>query len=320
MNWSSVRSWFASNGEARTAKFALPASVIEIAPGFVAGARFDGAGSRARTPRRMAVREIAPAAIAVSFNRPNIQGGEEVAGAVEAVKAVIGNGGASTGMLVPDGAVRTVILGFEKLPDDRREAEALIRWRVLDRLANPAEEVLISYQVLGQGPQGVELLLAAAKSSVLAGYLAALGLGSPPALILPSTVALLPLVPSEGEGGDLIVHVSAGWVSIVVLGGERVYMWRTRSARLDSPAEVGAEARRAAVSVHDRHQLEVRRIWLSVRPPVSTSIAAELEKALSIKVRLLEPPREMGKSLSTGEKETFQQFGAPIFGLLSNRD
>src|SRR5437763_14744999 len=118
MNWSNIKSWFGSNGEIRTAKFALPASVLEIEPGFVAGARFDGSGARARALRRVSVREFTPHALEVSFNRSNVGNSEEIAVAVEAVRAVIGNGSASAGLLVPDGAVRTVILGFESLPDD----------------------------------------------------------------------------------------------------------------------------------------------------------------------------------------------------------
>ncbi|PYV17655.1 MAG: hypothetical protein DMG21_07790, partial [Acidobacteria bacterium] len=240
--------------------------------------------------------------------------------AVEAVAAVVGHGGASVGLLVPDGAVRTVVLGFESLPDNRAEADALIRWRVLERLANPDEEVLISYQEVGRGPKGVELLVVAARSSVLSGYIAALGSsGAAPALLLPSTMALLPMVASEEEGGDMIVHVAGGWVSIVVLSEERVYSWRSRPAHLDLGTELGAEARRVAVSVRDRHHLEVRRLWLSERPPVSPSLAAELGNELATDVRPLQPLARWGASLSEAEKETFQQFGAPVSGLLSNR-
>lgn len=332
MTWSSVKSWFGSKGEARTARFTLPASVIEIEPGFVAGVRFEG--GKTRTLRRVSVREFAPAAIQVSFQRPNVAASGEVAEAVEAVRAVIGNGGASAGLLVPDGSVRTVILGFESLPDDRREADALIRWRLLERLAIPNEEIVISYQDLGPGTEGVELLVTAAKRAVLAGYVAALGPGAtPPALILPSTAALLPLVPSDGDGGDLIVHLAGGWVSLVVVGHERVTLWRTRPVRADREAELGAEVRRAATSARDRHHLEVRRMWISVRPrspigagPASTAssldspLAEELGKAISAEVRILEPLEAQMNSLSETEKAVFKQFGAPVSGLLANRD
>ncbi len=320
MNWSSMKSWFGPRNGNATAGFTVPGAVIEIEPGFVAGARFDGAGSHARSVRRLAVREFGPAALRVSFNRPNLEAGGEVTRAVEAVTSVLGSGGASVGLLVPDGAVRTVLASFESLPDNRTEAEALIRWRVLERMVDPSDEALVSYQEMGRGPEGVELLVVAGRTAVLSGYIAALGpSGSAPLLLLPSTLALLPLIASDHNGGDLMVHVSGGWVSLVVLDKDRVYLWRSRPAHVGLPEELAAEAKRAAVSVRDRHRLEVRRVWLSERPPVSPSLAGELAKALPAEVRPLDPPRSMGESLSDSEREVFRQFGAPVSGLLSNR-
>src|SRR5438093_1204988 len=88
---------------------------------------------------------------------------------------------------------------------------------------------------------------------------------------------------------DMAERAWAGWVSIVVLSEERVYSWRSRPAHLDLGTELGAEARRVAVSVRDRHHLEVRRLWLSERPPVSPSLAAELGNELATDVRPLQP-------------------------------
>jgi hypothetical protein len=319
MSWSSVKSWFSSSAEEKTARFALPASVMEIEPGFVAGARFDRGGRGARKVRRMAVREFAPAAVQISFNRPNVGGSEEVARAVEAVQAMVGNSGGGVGLLVPDGAVRTMILGFEKLPDDREEADTLIRWRLRDRVPPPLEEIRISYQEMGQGPEGVELLVVAAKSSVLADYVGILGSKSgPPALVLPSTVALLPLVASDGAGSDLLVHLAAGWVTMVALAEERVCLWRSRPAQDDLLTDLSSEARRAAASVRDRQNVEVRRLWVCERPSASSSLAEELGKALSVEVRAMRPPEQAADRLSEPEKAVFQQYGAPVSGLLSN--
>jgi len=321
MNWSSVKSWLNSSAEEKTAGFALPATVIEVEPGFVAGARFDRAGRRANNVRRMAVREFAPAAVQISFNRPNLGDSEEVAKAVEAVQAAVGNSGGGAGLLVPDGAVRTMILGFEKLPDNREEAGTLVRWRFRDRMPPPLEEIRISYQEVGVGPEGVELLVVAARNSVLADYLRTLGSKSgAPALILPSTMALLPLVPQprDGEGSDLLVHIAAGWVTMVALSDERVFLWRSRPALGDLLTDLSSEARRVAASVRDRQNLEVRRLWICERPPASSALVEELGKALSVEVRALLPPEQAADRLSEAEKMIFQQYGAPVSGLLSN--
>jgi len=319
MSWSSVKSWLSSSAEEKTADFALPATVIEIEPGFVAGARFDRAGRRAKNVRRMAVREFAPAAVQISFNRPNVGDSEEVAKAVEAVQAAVGNSGGGAGLLVPDGAVRTMILGFEKLPDNREEADTLVRWRLRDRVPPPLEEIRVSYQEMGRGPEGVELLVVAARSSVLADYVGTLGSkSSPPALVLPSTVALLPLIASDGEGSDLLVHIATGWVTMVALAEERVILWRSRPAQDDLLTDLSSEARRAAASVRDRQNLEVRRLWICERPSASSPLAEELGKALSVEARALRPPEREADRLSEPEKVVFQQYGAPVSGLLSN--
>ena len=79
------------------------------------------------------------------------------------------------GLLIPDVAVRVALLQFETLPDDHREAETLVLWRMREYLPYAPEEARLSYQVLGKQPGSVEILGVAVRGSVLAEYEAAIG-------------------------------------------------------------------------------------------------------------------------------------------------
>ena len=320
MNWNFLknRSWLGSNGG--QSRFVSPALVLEIEPGFVVGARLDSAG---RSLRRIAMRGLEPDTINPLPNGPNITNRDQLRRALTGVVEVIGNGSKRLGLLLPDGSVRVAILKFETLSGNSREVEALVRWKMKENLPYPSEEAKLCYQVLWREPGDVGLLGVAAKTSMLAEYEDALGLTDDgPGLILPSTVALLPLMPeTEGEA-QLLVHVCSGWVTAVLIKGSRVLSWRTKgldnAAPEDFGKELASEVNRILASSRDRLQIEVGKIWLCVRPPAAQELATELSRAISKEIRSLEPHAELAATLPAAEKAVFDSVGAPVAGLMLN--
>lgn len=320
MSWNFLknRSWLGS--DAGQARFVSPALVLEIEPGFVVGARLDSSG---RSLRRIAMRGLEPQTINPLPNGPNITNSEQLRRALTGVAEVIGNGNRRLGLLLPDGSVRVTILKFETLSGDSQEVEALVRWRMKENLPYPPEEAKLSYQFLWSEPGDVGLLGVAAKSTMLAEYEEALGLkNGGPELILPSTVALLPLVPeSEGEA-QLLVHVCSGWVTAVLIKGSRVLSWRTKALDNAAPEDLGkdlaSEVNRILASSRDRLQIEVERLWLCARPPATPELATELSRAILKEVRNLEPHAGLAATLPASERAVFDSVGAPVAGLISN--
>jgi type IV pilus assembly protein PilM len=144
MSWNPFRSQFGSKFGGLQSRFVLPPLILEIEPTFVAGARLEGSK---HVLRRIGMRELAPATIDPIPNGVNIANLEELRRALLGVSQVVGNGTGRLGLLLPDGAVRVLILDFEALPDDRGEAETLVRWRLKESLSFPPEEAKICYQV-----------------------------------------------------------------------------------------------------------------------------------------------------------------------------
>lgn len=305
------------------ARFTLPTVVFEIAPGFVAGARLEGSGRQARRVRCMGVQQLEPHSLEPHPGRPNVANQEEVRRAIREVAAVTGNGTGRFGLVVPDGAVRVAVLSFETLPEDAREAEALVRWRMRDKLPFAPEEARVSYQVLSRAPGHVEVLAAAARSSVLSEYEAALEpINGGPVLTLPATLALLPLLPDREAGGCLLLHVCSRWVTAVLMVKARPCFWRTReldTAAVEDPAKaVSSEAARVLASARDHLKTELEQAWLCARPPATSELVSAVADAISHQVEVLTPHPELDAALSSEERRLFEYFGAPIAGLVSN--
>lgn len=305
------------------ARFTLPTVVFEIAPRFVAGTRLEGSGRQPRRVRRMGVQQLEAHSLEPHPGRPNVANQEEVRRAIREVAEVTGNGTGRFGLLVPDAAVRVAVLSFETLPEDAREAEALVRWRMRDKLPFAPEEARVSYQVLARELKYVEVLAVAARGSVLAEYEAALEpVNGGPVLTLPATVALLPLLSDEAAGGHLLLHVCSPWVTAVLMVKGRPCFWRTReldAAAAENPAqEVAAEAARVLASARDNSETKLEQAWLCVRPPATSELVSAVAEAISHEVEMLLPHAELGAALSAEERRLFEYFGAPVAGLVSN--
>src|SRR5262249_32063515 len=155
------------------------------------------------------------------------------------------------------------------------------RWRMKDTLPFPLEEARVSHQVVVRDGERIEVLAVAAKASVLAEYERALEkVCGGPALVLPATLALLPLLPETQGAGHLLVHLCSGSITSAVTAGNRLRLWRTRQlGRLESSElcrQAQAEAARVMASCRDHLKVEISRVWLCARPAGGSEFCVEL--------------------------------------------
>jgi len=328
MNWNSFINPMRMVFSGGPTRFVMPTLAFEIQPHFVAGARLD---SSRHVVRRLGMRELEANTVAPLPNGPNIANLENLRLALRGVSEVIGNGGGRLGLLLPDGSVRTAILSFETLPDDPRQVDTLVRWRMKEYLAYPSDEAKVSYQILWRDAGGVGVMVLAAKQSLLAEYTDALGLkNGGPELILPATAALLPLLP---DADQLLVHVCSGWVTTTVTAARRLALWRTKAVDGlpdDLANQVGAEVTRVLASCRDHLHVEPEKVWLCARgtgvSPVSghgqdahtPELAPILAGLISKEVTPLASEPKWAEALPAAEQTVFQSVGAPFAGLLAN--
>jgi len=323
MDWTSLKKRLTTGGSTRTAPFMLPPVLLEIQTDFIAGTRL-AAVKHQREVRRIHVEALPPQAVTAHAGHTNVANPDAVREAAAAVMAALGNGSDRFGLLLSDAATRVGVLAFETLPDDHHEAEAMVRWKLGESLPFPAEEARVHYQVLLKQPGHVEILALAGRDTVLGQYESVLGPArGTPALVLPSTMALLPLIPERNDAGQLLLHLCCRWVTAVVVLGSRVCFWRTREVRPDAAdmvADVATEAARVLAGSRDHLQMEIGAVWLCARPTAPAGLEHELARATGCEVRELSSSPELSSLLVGDEKLEFKHYGAVAAGLALNSE
>ncbi|MGH9327785.1 MAG: hypothetical protein ACRD2B_14040 [Terriglobia bacterium] len=303
------------------AGFILPRVVFEIEPDFVLAARLSHTSPAG--VRRVAVESLSSGVLDPSPIQPNITKPDLLARALQAVTQTVRNGGGRLGLLLPDAVARVSVVSFGTLPAKSAELKALLNWRIKETLGFAPEDAQISWQTSHTEAGMVEFLLVAIKRNVLRQYEASLkALHAAPVLILPVTLALLALLPGDEPGVQLLTHAYSGWVTHVVVEGNRLRLWRNRP--LSGPvggagtSEIISEAARAVNSTRDRLGLEITRGWCCVRPNIDDELVQELARTLGLPVENLSLRPDFGAALGSEEKILFAPFGAPLAGLIVN--
>jgi len=321
MIWDTIKSRLLPKSGGRTGSFLVPSVVLDLQPDFIAGARLD---RKSRQVRRIAVRQIEPGALDPLAARPNLAKAEVVRRAIREVLETVGDRNDRLGVLLPDPTVRVAVLHFETLSNRRGEAEALVRWKMGSILPFPAEEARVSYQLLSKTEQSVEVLAMAVRNSVVAEYEAAFeDMGAGPALVLPATAALLPLLPTGYQGSKVLVHVCSGSVTSVVVVGDGISFWRNRQLEGDSgggDGEVVREIERVVATCRDHLKSEIESLWIHIRPAADSSLDKEIGEATGQRVQRLTTSPALLEALAPEEKQFVERFGMPFAGLLANHN
>ena len=318
MNWASWKKRLGLSGQKHAGRFVTPTFALELQPGFVAAARLNPAK---RQVQSVGVQRLPEGVLAPSANKTNVTDTAILYRAIAEVSEKVGNSGSTPGLLIPDVAARVALLQFETLPDNHAEAESLVLWRMREYLPYGPDEARLSYQVLAKQPGSVEILAVAVRGLVLAEYEAAMaGINGGPTLVLPATVALLPLLP-EDDGGQLLLHLCPGALTAVVVTSDRVRYWRTRPLAGDAVNnldEVAREAARVLATCQDNLSVQVQNVWFCARPPAEPEVEEALAKALGRELSPLPALYLPPAGLPSGQREAFDHFGTAFAGLLAN--
>ncbi len=320
MSWNKLKKRLGLGGGFQTARFVAPTFALDVEPGYVAAARLNPSK---RIVQSFGMSELPTGALMPSASKSNLADLAAVRQTITQVIAKVGSGGSRLGLLIPDVVARVALLQFETLPDNLEDAQTLVLWRMREFLPYPPEEARLTFQVVDKQAGSVEVLVVAVRRSVLGEYEAGLeGVNGAPALILPASVALLPLL-SEGEGGQLLLHLCPGALTAVVVASNRLRYWRTRALDGDlagNLSEVAREASRVLATCQDNLGVQVQNVWYCERttteggPAVSQALAKILGRDLrSLPANFLPPA-----GLPSGQRETFEHFGMPFAGLVAN--
>lgn len=199
-----------------------PKLACEIAPDRVIAAR--AADSR-QVLELCSTSELAPGCVLPDLTESNLRQRDTVINALrEAINSVGGRSHDIVAVL-PDAAVRVVLLDFETLPVNRDEAESVVRFRLRKSLPFDVDKARVSYQTQTAGGT-VRVMAAVVLNTVLQEYESAFReAGFSPGIVVPSMLAALGGAPADRA--TLVIKVDARTTSIAILDQQQLLLFRT---------------------------------------------------------------------------------------------
>jgi type IV pilus assembly protein PilM len=167
--------------------------------------------------------ELAAGAVAPSLKPGNVVDRVAVTAAIAGVLEGIGlrpnSRNADITLIVPDAAVRVLLLDFDALSSKLAEALPIVRFRLKKMLPFDADDAMVSFQIMSNSKSGVRVLAVAVPRDVLDEYESAVReAGFEPGCVLPSTLAAL--AGMEDESASLLVNAnSLGVTTAIVRNG-----------------------------------------------------------------------------------------------------
>jgi type IV pilus assembly protein PilM len=160
-------------------------------------------------------------------------------------------------VVVPDAAVRVLLLDFDSLPAKAADILPILRFRLRKLVPFEVEDAAITYQVMQTPPSGatdslVRTVVAVMPGSIRAEYEDAVReAGYEPGAVLSSSLACLSAVPNEGA--SLLVNRNANSVTTAISRSSELLLFRTldfAESSIDPVAEaLAVEELQQAVSV-----------------------------------------------------------------------
>jgi len=201
-----------------------PRLAVEIRPEGVVAARAEDA--------QAVVSAISFGLLAEGVIAPQLKGGNVVnrVAALTAVKKAleaVALKERQTTLVVPDAAVRVLLLDFDQLPTKSAEALAVVRFRLKKLLPFDADDAIVSYQVMSATKGSVHVLAVAIPRDVLAEYESLVrDAGFEPGAVLPSTLAACAGM-AEVDAAALLVNAGESSVTTAIVQGGILLLHRT---------------------------------------------------------------------------------------------
>ena len=258
---------------------------------FAARASDHGTSLESYSGRDLSAGTVVPDLIENNLRRRN-----DVASGIREVLGDVGGRSRDVVAIVPDAAVRVVLLDFDALPGNRDEADSVVRFRLKKSLPFDVDKAKLSYHAQTSGT-GLRLVAAVALSSVVEDYETAFReAGYEPGVILPSMLAALGA--ADASRPTLVVKVDARTTSIAILDSGQLLLFRTlenaRGATITGE-QLAEEVYPSIVFFQDTYNLNLERIAVA-GVPESSGAAQALGAQTGAQVEELISESKLGKA------------------------
>jgi type IV pilus assembly protein PilM len=278
-----------------TSTTAKPKLACEIAADRVLAGRLSDHGEGLEAS---SVRELAPGSVIPDLVENNLRRRDAVRAGIEAVLSGVAGRSKDVIAIVPDAAVRVMLVEFDTLPSDREEALAVVRFRLKKSLPFDVDKARVSYHAQKINDE-VRVVAAVAMASVIDDYESAFrAAGYDPGVVLPSTLAALGA--AEGRSPTLVIKVDLQTTSIAILNEDQLQLFRTlentRGITITGE-QLAEEVYPSVVFFQDTYHLNIERIYVAGLPE-SGGAAPALRAQTGAEVQELVASSQLGASAS----------------------
>ena len=243
-----------------------------------------------------AARELASGSVIPDLVENNLRQRDAVRAGIEAVLGAVAGRSKDLIAIVPDAAVRVMLVEFDSLPSDRDEALAVVRFRLKKSLPFDVDKAKVSYHAQKINDE-VRVVAAVAMASVIDDYEAAFrGAGYNPGVVLPSTLAALGA--ADAKRPTLVIKVDAHTTSIAILNENQLQLFRTlentRGVAITGE-QLAEEVYPSVVFFQDTYRLNIERIFVAGLPE-SGGAAPALRAQTGAEVQELVTAAQLGAS------------------------
>jgi len=200
----------------------IPRIACEIAPERVIAARANDAGTSidVLSTRTLPSGALVPGLDGANFTNPSV-----VRDAVADALSSVSGRGRDVIVILPDSAVRIVLLDFDSLPEKQQDADAVVRFRLKKSLPFDIEDSALSYDVR-RSNGAVRVIAAVTPTAVLQEYESIFrDAGYSPGVVVPSMLSALS--PVDAADPTLVLKVDSNTTSVAIVKGGDLLLYRT---------------------------------------------------------------------------------------------
>jgi type IV pilus assembly protein PilM len=243
-----------------------------------------------------AARELAPGSVVPDLVENNLRQRDAVRAGIEAALGGVAGRSKDVIAIVPDAAVRVMLVEFDTLPSDPEEAMGVVRFRLKKSLPFDVDKAKVSYHAQ-KIKNEVRVVAAVAMASVIEDYESVFrSAGFDPGFVLPSTLAALGA--ADAKRPTLVIKVDAHTTSIAILNEDQLQLFRTlentRGVTITGE-QLAEEVYPSVVFFQDTYHLNIERIYIAGLPE-SGGAAPALRAQTGAEVQELVASSQLGAS------------------------
>ena len=259
--------------------------------------------------------ELKPGSVVPDLVENNLRQRDAVCAGIEEALGSVAGRTHDVIAIVPDAAVRVVLVEFDTLPSDSEEATGVVRFRLKKSLPFDVDKAKVSYHA-EKSPVGLRVVAAVALTSVVEDYENAFrDAGYSPGVVLPSMLAALGA--ADGKRPTLVIKVDARTTSIAILNDNQLQLFRTlentRGVTITGE-QLAEEVYPSVVFFQDTYKLNIERIYVAGISEAGGAAPA-LQAQTGAEVHELVASSQLG--VSTGGSVPRWRMAGVVWALLS---